>query len=59
MDPLFLVFFGLQRAYETIDHGCLMEYLKGYGAGYHMCRILAVFWGHKGVVTRQNGYHDP
>ena len=24
-----------------------------------MCELLAYFWFHKEVVTRQNGYHGP
>ena len=57
-DPLFLVFLDLQKAYYTVDFGCLMTTLEGYGAGTHMCSLLSVFWDQKEVVTCKNGYHD-
>ena len=57
--PLFLVFIDLQKAHDTVYCGCLLTTLRGYGAGPHMCRLLAVFWYQQEVVTRQNGHHGP
>ena len=40
-DPLFLVFLDLRKSYDTVDQGCFLATPEGYGAGPHMCRILA------------------
>ena len=56
-DPLFLVFIDLQKAYNTVDRGRLLNNLEGYDAGPHICRILAVFWDQQEVTTLQNGCH--
>ena len=42
-DPLSLVFIDLQFCYDNVAHGRLLTTLEGYGAGPHMCRVLAVF----------------
>ena len=56
-DPLFLVFVYLKNSYDTVDCGRLMMTLEGYGAGPHMCRLLAVSWEQQEVVIYQNRYH--
>ena len=58
-DPIFLVFLDLQKAYGTLDRGSILKTLEGYGAGLHICKLLAVFWDQQEVVTRQNRYHGP
>ena len=51
-DPLFLIFLELRKSYNTLDRGCFLITLEGYGAGPCMQRLLAVFWDQKEVVTR-------
>ena len=58
-DPLLLMFLYLRKAYETLDQGSILMTLEGYGAGPHMCGILADLWERQEVVTRKNGYHGP
>ena len=58
-EPLLLVFLDLRKAYETLDQGSILMTLEGYGAGPHMCGILADLWERQEVVTRKNGYHGP
>ena len=58
-DPLFLAFLELRKSYDMVNHSCLIRTLEGYSAGRHMCELLATFWAHQEVVTRQNGYHFP
>ena len=50
-EPLLLFFLDLQKEYITVDCGCLLTTLKGYGAGPHMYRILAVVWYQQEVIT--------
>ena len=50
--PLLLVFLDLRKAYDMVDHGSLIRTLKKYGAGSHMCKILANLWSHQEVITR-------
>ena len=57
--PLFLVFIDLQKVYDTVDCGLLMNTLEGCSSGPHMCRFLAVFWYQQEVFTLQNRYHGP
>ena len=57
--PLFLRFLDLRKAYDTVDRGWLISSLEGYGAGPHMCNLLATLWAHQEVVTSHNGYHSP
>ena len=42
-----------------MDCGQLLTTLEGYGAGTHMCRLLAVFCYQQEVATQQNRYHSP
>ena len=58
-DLILLVFLGLRKAYDNLDHGRLLKTLEGYGAGPKMRGILAEFWARQEVVTRKNGYHVP
>ena len=58
-DPLFLVFFDLRKAYDTVDWYHLIHTLEGYGVVPRMCRLLKTFWDHQQVVPRYNGYHGP
>ena len=57
--PIFLLFLDLRKSYETLDQCRLLTTLEGYGAGPHMCRILAEFWDQQEVATHQNEYHVP
>ena len=57
-EPLFLVFLDLRKVYYTIYCGCLLTTLEGYGAGPHMCRLLAIFWEQQKAITCQNRYHS-
>ena len=57
--PPFLVFINLHKNYGILNRGNLPTTLEGYGAGPCMCRILAVFWDHQEVFTRQSEYHGP
>ena len=58
-DPLFLVFLGLHKSYNTVYRRSFLTALYGYGAIPRMCILMAMFWGQQEVVTRQNGYHGP
>ena len=51
-DPLFLVLLYLYKVYDTLERGCLLTTLEGYGAVPHMCRILAESWGQQEIVTQ-------
>ena len=42
-DPLLVAFLDLKKSYDTVDRGCLLMTMEGYGAAPHMCRLLAVF----------------
>ena len=53
-DPLLLVFLDLRKAYDTVDWGRLLANLEVYGAGPHMCKLLAVFWDQQEFVTLKN-----
>ena len=39
-DPLFLALLDLQKAYNTLEHGRLLQNLEGYGAGPNMRSLL-------------------
>ena len=54
-----MVFLNLQKYYDNLNHGRLMQTLGGYEAGPKMRGILESFWSPHEVVTLQNGYHGP
>ena len=39
-DPLFLAFLDLRKAYNTLEHGRLLQNVEGYGAGPNMRSLL-------------------
>ena len=43
-EPFLLVFTDLRKEYGTLDHGCLLQTLEGYGEGPKMCGVLAEFY---------------
>ena len=43
-EPLFQVFIGVRKAYESLDRGRCMEILRGYGLGPKLQRILQQYW---------------
>ena len=57
--PLSLVFLDRRKEYDNLELIRLLTTMEGYGAGTHICGILAEFWEHQEVVTRKNGYHGP
>ena len=51
--PLFQIFLDLWKAYDTLDHECMLEILEGYGVGPRILGLLRAFWAWQVVVTRQ------
>ena len=49
-ETILLVLLDLRKAYDTVDMGCLIQTLEGYGAGTILCEFLAKFWVHQKVV---------
>ena len=58
-NPLFLVLIDLRKSYDTADRGRPFRTLEGYGAGPHLCEIMAMFWVYQKEVPQKNGYHGP
>ena len=56
-DPLFKVFLNLQKSYDTIDSGRILQTLEGYGSGPNMQGRLAKFWENQEVVAKKNVCH--
>ena len=51
--PFFLVFLDLRKDYSTVDRDRLIKTLEVYGAGPHMCKILATLWVYQEVGTKK------
>ena len=45
-DPLSLVFLGLRKAYDTVDHGRIIRALEEYSVGPQMYELRVAFWAH-------------
>ena len=43
-DPIFLMFLDLRKEYVTLNLVRILMTMESYGAGPHMCGILAYFW---------------
>ena len=50
--PPLLVLLDLCKVYDTLERGCLLTTLEGYGAVPLVCRILAESWGQQEIVTQ-------
>ena len=42
--PLFLVFLERSKEYDTLDRGCLLQTMEGYGVGLKLRGIMVEFW---------------
>ena len=58
-NPLLMALLGLQKAYDNLDRGRILQTLEGYGAGPKMWGLLEEFRKNQEVVTSQNVYHGP
>ena len=58
-DPILLVFLDLSKAYNNLYNVWLLKKLAGYGGGPKIQGLLAEFWLHQELVTRQNRLHGP
>lgn len=56
-EPLYVIFLGLRKAYDTLYRGRTMKILEGYGVGPTVRSILQTFWEGHTVVLRQSGYY--
>ena len=51
-EPLFQVFWGIIRAFNSLDRGRCMEILRGYGIGLNMARLLSHHWDNQHIVPK-------
>ena len=43
-DALFLVLLEIRKACDTLDRGCLLQTMEGYGVGLKLRGIMVEFW---------------
>ena len=51
-EPLFQVLLDVQKSYNYLDRGRLMEILRGYVLGPNLQRILHQYWDDQAVVLK-------
>ena len=54
-EPLFQVFLDVQNAYYSLDKGCRMEILRGYGIGQNTVRLISHNWDNPLFFQTQAG----
>jgi hypothetical protein len=50
--PLFQIFLDLSKAYDNLDHECIMSLMEDYGIGPHTQLIINALWEHKSMVPK-------
>ena len=51
-EPLFQVFLGVRKSYNSLGCGWCMELLRGCGMGTNLARLLARYWGRQKIVPK-------
>ena len=51
-EPLFQVFLGVQKAYDSLDRDWCMEILRGYGMGPNIAQLLENYWKWQRIVPK-------
>ena len=51
-EPLFHIFMDVRKAYDSMERGCCLEILRGYGMGPKLARILKNYWKRKRIVPK-------
>ena len=55
--PLFGVFFGLRKAYDTMDRGRCLDILRDVEVGPKTTKILKAFWNKAELACCASGYY--
>jgi Reverse transcriptase (RNA-dependent DNA polymerase) len=57
MEPLFMIFLDLKKAYDTLDPGRTIGILQGYGVGKMTCNLIKTIWDNDVMVRQQAGFY--
>jgi Reverse transcriptase (RNA-dependent DNA polymerase) len=56
INPMYMSFFDVKNAYNTVDWDRILQLLQSYGVGPNMLYSIAKIWQHDKLIPKQNKY---